>query len=185
MFADTESRCGGFEHRRRSLGGVGLVALAAGLSAAAPRVWGRAAVTMVAALAAVCVMVPAAHAQSQFAFQSNSGGLWTWDPIHGGRDLRAGMAPGTSPSINNWGEIAFQANTGTLWTNKNGDLRLGMMAGTSPSIDDDCCALTGKGGQIVFQANSGDLWAVGVIAAIAVGTWGWRRVPARASRPKM
>jgi hypothetical protein len=36
MFADTERRCGGFEHRRRSLRGVGLVALAAGLLAALP-----------------------------------------------------------------------------------------------------------------------------------------------------
>jgi hypothetical protein len=52
MFADTETRCGGFQHRRRSLGSVGLVAQAAALSAAAPRVWGRAAGAMVVALAA-------------------------------------------------------------------------------------------------------------------------------------
>jgi Ca2+-binding RTX toxin-like protein len=151
------ARCGGFEHRRRSLGGLGLVAL----SAAPPRVWGRAVVAMVAALAAVCVMVPAAQAQPQVAFQANTGSLWIVDQWTGAKDLTAGMAPGTSPSINNWGEIAFQANTNSLWTNKNGALNLGMMPGTSPSIDDDCCALTGAGGQIVFQANTGDLWQVG------------------------
>jgi Ca2+-binding RTX toxin-like protein len=125
-----------------------------------PRVWGRAVVAVVVALAAVCVMVPAAQAQPQIALQGSNGNLWISDPWTGVKDLTAGMAPGTSPSINNWGEIAFQANTGTLQTNKTGDLRLGMMPGTSPSIDDDCCALTGKGGQIVFQANTGDLWQV-------------------------
>jgi hypothetical protein len=36
MFAITDSRCGSFERRRRSLRGVGLAALAAGLVAAAP-----------------------------------------------------------------------------------------------------------------------------------------------------
>jgi Ca2+-binding RTX toxin-like protein len=164
MFADTESRCGSFEHRRRSLGGVGLVAPAAALPAAAPCVWGRAAVALVVALAAVCTMVPAAQAQQVLtAFHGSNGNLWTFDPWNpdGGRDLSAGMAKGTSPSINNWGEIAFQADTGSLWTNRDGALNLGMMAGTSPSIDNLCCALSGNGGEIVFQANTGELWEVG------------------------
>ena len=58
---------------------------------------------------------------------------------------------GSSPSINNWGDIAFQANTGSLWM--EGDLRAGMMAGTSPAIDD--------GKEIAFQANTGNLDVTG------------------------
>jgi hypothetical protein len=81
-------------------------------------VWGRAVVAVVVALAAVCVMVPAAQAQPQIALQGSNGNLWISDPWTGVKDLTAGMAPGTSPSINNWGEIAFQANTNSLWTNK-------------------------------------------------------------------
>jgi hypothetical protein len=132
---------------------VGLVADAAGLSAAAPRVWGRAAVALVVALAAVCMMVPAAQAQ-QVAFQGSNGSLWLYTPLNPvGRDQHAGMAAGTSPSINNWGITAFQANTGKLDVTGKGDLHLGMMAGTSPAIDD--------GGQVAFQANSGELWQVG------------------------
>jgi hypothetical protein len=38
MLADTENRCGSFERRRRSFGGVGLIALAAALLVAAPAV---------------------------------------------------------------------------------------------------------------------------------------------------
>ena len=30
----------------------------------------------------------------------------------------AGMMAGTSPSIDDGGEIAFQANTGSLWNNR-------------------------------------------------------------------
>jgi Ca2+-binding RTX toxin-like protein len=142
MCADTEKCCGSFvDSWCRSLG-VGLVAV-------------------VVALAAVCVVVPAAQAQSQVAFQGSNGSLWTWGPQTGASDLSAGMMAGTSPSINNRGEIAFQADTGSLWTNKSGDLGLGMMKGTSPSIDDSCCATYGEGGQIVFQADTGDLWQVG------------------------
>ena len=158
MLADSESRCGSFEHRRRSLRGVGLVAQAAALSAAVPRVWGRAAVAMVVALAVVCVMVPAAQAQdatiqaqdATIAFQGHNGSLWAWNVRDGGSDLQAGMAPRTSPSNNNWGEIVFQANTGSLWSTCCGDLHAGMLAGTSPAIND--------GGEIAFQANTGSLW---------------------------
>jgi hypothetical protein len=139
MLADTENRCGGF-------------ALAVVTSSLA-RVWGRAAVAMVVALAAVCVMVPSAQARL-VAFQKSDGGLWTVPFIEStGTDVRAGMAAGTSPSINIWGDIAFQANTGNLDVTGTGDLHLGMMPGTSPSIDND--------GQVAFQANSGDLWQIG------------------------
>jgi hypothetical protein len=117
------------------------------------RSFGAGLVAVVAALAAVCVMVPAAQAVT-IAFQSNTGGLWTTPPIQGaGQDKRAGMMAGTSPSINNWGIIAFQANNGNLDVTGRGDLGLGMMPGTSPSIDDD--------GQVVFQTNTGSLWAAG------------------------
>ena len=51
------------------------------------------------------------------------------------------MMPGTSPSIDDGGEVAFQGKNGDLWIWKLGssavDLGLGMMAGTSPSISRD------------------------------------------------
>ena len=73
-------------------------------------------------------------------------------------DSGAGMMAGTSPSINDGGEIAFQANTGSLWTlgsGGGGDSGAGMMAGTSPSIND-------ISGEVAFQANTGNLWTLGL-----------------------
>ena len=66
------------------------------------RVWGRATVALVAALAAAWVSVPAAQALSQvteIAFQANTGSLWTWTLLGGARDTGLGMMPGTSPSV--------------------------------------------------------------------------------------
>jgi hypothetical protein len=51
------------------------------------------------------------------------------------------MKAGTSPSINDNGDIAFQGSNGHLWR----------MPGTSPSMDDD--------DDIVFQGANGDLWS--------------------------
>ena len=127
------------------------------------RVWGRAAVAFVAALAAACVCVPAAQAWSktmQIAFQANTGNLWNWTINDPGSGTPYGMAAGTSPSEAPSGfgwdhEIAFQANTGALWTTGSGGqgaTPYGMAAGTSPSIG---------GSEIAFQANGGDLWTTG------------------------
>jgi Ca2+-binding RTX toxin-like protein len=135
----------------------------ASMSASVPRGWGRAAVAIVAALAAVCVSVPAAQAMpwdTEIAIQANTGILWTWTQP-GASDTGLGMKAGTSPSIagglglGSNHEIAFQANTGYLWTTGaggGGRTPYGMMAGTSPSAD---------GGYVAFQANTGDLWEVG------------------------
>ena len=96
----------------------------AGVTAGVRRVWGRAAVAFVVALAAACVSVPAAQAWSktmEIGFQASSGDLWTWTIDNPGSNLGMGMMAGTSPSVaasaagaNH--EIAFQANTGYLWT---------------------------------------------------------------------
>ncbi|MBV9006512.1 MAG: hypothetical protein JO181_17745 [Solirubrobacterales bacterium] len=109
--------------------------------------WGRAAVTIVVALAATCVSVAAAQALStdtEIAIQSNTGYVWTWTLLGGAVFTGLGMKARTSPSVGPLGfghyhEIAFQANTGDLWTTGlgGGDTGLGMMAGTSPSISRD------------------------------------------------
>ena len=105
MCADTEKRCGSFvDSWRRSLRGVGLVA-------------------MVVAMAAVCVTVPAAEAElgpkQAIAFQSETGDgdLWIFSPGGQPQNTPTGlqMMEGTSPSINNFNDVAFQANTGSLW----------------------------------------------------------------------
>jgi Ca2+-binding RTX toxin-like protein len=136
--------------------GVGLAAL----TARVPRVCARAAVTMMVALAALCVMVPAAQAHYLIAYQAKTDGpnnLFTYDPtVNSATDVEAGMAPGTSPSINNGivAHIAFQANTGNLDVTGKGDLQLGMAPGTSPSID-------ANSNEVAFQSNAGELWTNG------------------------
>src|SRR5262249_46738093 len=126
---------------------------------------------IVVALAAACVSVPAAHANTSIAFQANTGNLWYWSSegdgskSGAGHDLHLGMMKGTSPSITDDGfvrsylHIAFQANTGHLWEYQSNsgagyDRHLGMMAGTSPSV-----AASGSGETIPFQADTGNLWA--------------------------
>jgi hypothetical protein len=139
MFADTENRCG-------------------------TRVWGRAAVALGVALAAVCVMVPAAQAQS-IAFQRSDGGLWIcFKGDDTCNDLKAGMAAGTSPSINNLSVIAFQANTGNLDVTGKGDLHLGMMSGAARAS-----TTTVRSRSRRTAASSGRSEA---IASMAVGSWG-------------
>jgi Ca2+-binding RTX toxin-like protein len=111
---------------------------------------------MVVALAAMCVMVPAAQAHYLIAYQAKTDGpnnLFTYDPtVNSATDVEAGMAPGTSPSINNGivPQIAFQANTGNLDITGTGDTGLAMAAGTSPSID--------AAGNVAFQGSNGNLW---------------------------
>jgi RTX calcium-binding nonapeptide repeat (4 copies) len=165
LFADTTQLCGSFE-RSRPRTGAGWAAgrdrrggvERALLAVRARRAWGRAATAMVAALAAACVIAPAAQAtipgSLQVAWQGSNGSLWYWNNLEEKElDLQAGMMAGTSPSINNWGDVAFQANTGSLDVTGRGELKLGMMKGTSPSMDDN--------GQVVFQANTGELMAAG------------------------
>src|SRR5438477_13144095 len=77
----------------------------------------------------------------EFAFQANTGHLWTLGP--GGKgDSGLQMMPGTSPSINNVGQVAFQENTGLLstWGHSScgctAGTGLGMWMCTSPSINE-------------------------------------------------
>jgi hypothetical protein len=119
-----------------------------------------------AGLALAAAVIPAGTASAapvsgslpaaEIAFQANTGHLWTWSPA-GASDTGLGMWAGTSPSINDNGEIAFMAaGSGSLWTTGPGGggyLSLGMMAGTSPSINDDW-----PSGEVAFQANTGSLW---------------------------
>ncbi len=99
----------------------------------------------------------------EFAFQANTGSLWTTgSDNHGSWNL--GMAAGTSPSLTALAdggyEVAVQDNTGRLWTvgaDGSQDWGLGMAAGTSPSIT----ALADGGYEVAFQANTGTLWTGG------------------------
>jgi GH25 family lysozyme M1 (1,4-beta-N-acetylmuramidase) len=99
----------------------------------------------------------------EFAFQANTGDLWTAGNA-GTQDWHLGMMAETNPSLaalaTGGFEVAFQANTTDLWTVGNAgnrDWHLGMMPGTSPSIT----ALPGGGFEVAFQANTGDLWTAG------------------------
>jgi Ca2+-binding RTX toxin-like protein len=93
-------------------------------------------------------MAPTAQAQSQIAFQTNTGGLWVSSPLpNTATDVHAGMASGTNPSINDYGVVAFQGNNRDLWAWNSGpfgggtDLDVEMMAGTSPSSEPGIAAL--------------------------------------------
>jgi hypothetical protein len=83
-----------------------------------------------------------------YAFQANTGFLYT----ESGGDSGYGMMAGTSPATAD-GQAAFQANTGFLYTRTAGgstvDSGYGMKTGTSPSI---------SGGRAAFQANTGYLY---------------------------
>jgi hypothetical protein len=146
--------------------GVEFAAVTAGVR----RVWGRAAVAFVVALAAGCVSVSAAQAWSttmEIGFQANSGDLWTWTIDNPGSATPYGLMAGTSPSVSPVAgvgsnhEIAFQANTGYLWTagaGGQGSTPYGMMAGTSrASINTETLrfrrtpAISGRPGKLCSQ----------------------------------
>jgi Ca2+-binding RTX toxin-like protein len=94
---------------------------------------------------------------NHIAFQANTGILWNLfaaTPYTG-----LAIDPGTSPSINEVGQVAF-ARSGSLWTYDPAqgelgakDLGTGMAPGTSPSIN--------AYGNVAFQANTGKLYITG------------------------
>ncbi|MGO9976689.1 MAG: hypothetical protein ACLP01_28565, partial [Solirubrobacteraceae bacterium] len=114
-----------------------------------------------------------------FAFQANTGILWT--DVNGvGVNLRLPMAAGTSPSITTVAggggdEIAFQANYGNLatWGSNSGlssgverNTGLHMASGTSPSIT----ALADGSAAVAIQAKNGVLWSwYGVAGTTGIG----------------
>ncbi len=108
-----------------------------------------------------------------FAFQANTGVLWTYSTETAAGSTGLGMAPGTSPSIagiSGQGYIeAFQADTGILWTRADtgpwGSTGYGMLAGTSPSV----ASTPGGGYAAAFQTNLGTL-------AVRRPTTGWEHV---------